>query len=63
MLIKLKCLLNWNVTQIGKWKVTHIGMSLKSERHINWNATQIEMSLKINVINVKVSLYLECHLI
>ena len=36
-------------------------MSLKLECHSNWNATQIKMSLKLNVTQIKMSLSLECH--
>ena len=36
-------------------------MSLKLERHSNWTTTQIEISLKLNVIQIKMSLNLECH--
>ena len=40
--------------------ITQIGMSFKSERHSNWNATQIVISLKFNIIKIKMSLNLEC---
>ena len=36
-------------------------MSLKLEHGSNWSATEFEMSLKLNVIKIKMSLNIECH--
>ena len=53
MSLKLDRHSNWNAPQIG--------ISPKFECHLNLNTTQIEMSLKLNVTQIKMSLNLECH--